>query len=171
MVQEIEKMLFSYGFLPLLVALNHYEELEQYEVCGYILKGLNLVQRRFDLEIPKRYNKDAVADMKQAFNKLGYSGDIALKNTPFYAKEIIDKLNNLIHKKEMTLQEEAQAMVNVIYQPTGYIKHNENSKTMWKWASERAIEMIEKFIEKMPEGSANWLHHRKLVDEINKNKE
>jgi hypothetical protein len=52
----------------------------------------------------------------------------------------------------------------------GYLNITENSKNMWKWASERAVETIDHFIKKMPEGSSNWIHHRKLIDEINKNK-
>jgi len=61
---------------------------------------------------------------------------------------------------------EAKHIVNKIYQPLGYLDCNVNSDTMWEYAKERATEITEHFILKMPEGSSNWLHHRKLIDEI-----
>jgi len=61
---------------------------------------------------------------------------------------------------------EAKEIVNKIYQPLGYLKCMVSNDEMWEYAKERAIEITEHFIKKMPEGSANWLHHRKLVDEI-----
>lgn len=62
---------------------------------------------------------------------------------------------------------EAKYLVNKIYQPLGYLGCNVNSDEMWEYAKARTIEMVEHFITKMPEGSANWLHHRKLIDAIN----
>ena len=68
----------------------------------------------------------------------------------------------------MTEKEEAKHIVNIIYQPTGYLNQKENSVTLWEWSCERAIEMVVHFIEKMPEGSNNWLRHHKIIDEIKK---
>lgn len=65
-----------------------------------------------------------------------------------------------------TIEQEAKFIVNILYQPTGYIKHNENSDAMWDWSKQQAINMIEHFINKMPEGSSNWLYHVELVAKI-----
>jgi hypothetical protein len=62
---------------------------------------------------------------------------------------------------------EAKDLVNKIYQPLGYLGCGVNNTKMWEYAQARTIEMVEHFITKMPEGSANWLHHRKLIDAIN----
>ena len=44
--------------------------------------------------------------------------------------------------------EKAKAIVNKIYQPMGYLVGLQmNSKQMWNWASERAIEQVNEIIE------------------------
>lgn len=65
------------------------------------------------------------------------------------------------------IKREAKHLVNKIYQPLGYLSCKVSSDEMWEYSKVRAIEITEHFILKMPEGSANWLHHRKLIDEIN----
>ena len=67
----------------------------------------------------------------------------------------------------MEIELEAKEIVNKIYQPLELLGCDVNSDEMWEYAKGRAIEITEHFIEKMPEGSANWLHHRKLIDVIN----
>jgi len=67
----------------------------------------------------------------------------------------------------MEIKTEAKSMVNKIYQPLGHLRCMVSSDEMWEYAKGRAIEITEHFIEKMPEGSANWLHHVKLIDAIN----
>lgn len=68
----------------------------------------------------------------------------------------------------MDIKQEAKELVNKVYQPTGYIRPNESPNTLWNWSKDIAKDFVEHFIEKMPEGSANWLHHRKLIEEIEK---
>lgn len=71
-------------------------------------------------------------------------------------------------REEERIKKEAFDLVNKIYQPTGYLKHNENSKTLWEWSKERVKEQAEHFTTKMIEGSSLWLYHRKLIKEIDK---
>lgn len=65
-----------------------------------------------------------------------------------------------------TIKQEAKELVNGIYQPLGYLGCNVSSDKMWEYAKERAVEIVEHFIAKMPEGSSNWLHHLELTEEI-----
>lgn len=62
---------------------------------------------------------------------------------------------------------EAQNLVDKIYQPLVYLDCRVDCEKQWEYSKARTIKMVEYFITKMPEGSANWLHHRKLVDAIN----
>lgn len=95
------------------------------------------------------------------------------ESVSIYCKDSNNTENSISDKIKIsspTLKEEAKAFVNSIYQPMGYIVKDLNSNQMWEWASERAIENIEIFVSKMVEGSSIWLYHRKLIDEIRKNK-
>ena len=48
----------------------------------------------------------------------------------------------------MNEQQKAKELVNKVYQPMGYLAGlNLNSKQMWAWASERAIENVNEIIE------------------------
>jgi len=68
--------------------------------------------------------------------------------------------------KDQEIKEEARELVNNIYQPLGYLGCNVSSNKMWDYSKKRALEVVNHFVKKMPEGSENWLHHKKLINEI-----
>ena len=111
MKKLIEKLIFSYGFLPMLVALDHYIELEEYETCNYIIKGLGMLRRSFDIHVPTLYSPEAVQEMKKAFNEFGLTGEIALNNTPYYAEEIIKCIDR---QNEFDLSNFNQSLVKAL---------------------------------------------------------
>lgn len=81
--------LISFGIAPLLILHKEYEEKEMYEECGYILDAINEQNCNFpELKLPTKYSKDTIPDWVQEFNKLGYSGEIAVSNIDVYIKEL-----------------------------------------------------------------------------------
>jgi len=86
----IEKHLWAFGFLPLLLVLEILEDGEHYQLCNTILEVLRKHSKKYDLDIPKRYSKEAVIQMKINFMAYhGLSGDVTEKNTPYYATGIL----------------------------------------------------------------------------------
>ena len=65
--------------------------------------------------------------------------------------------------EEIDIKAEAIEMVYKIYRPS---LCKLPRKYIWEYSKSMAIEMTEHFIKKMPEGSSNWLYHRKLIDAI-----
>lgn len=89
----IEKYLFSFGFLPLLLVMEVFQQGEKYEWCAIILKVLRKYSDKYGFNIPEKYNKDAIEEMKYNFWKYhNLSGDVAEKNTPYYAAEIYNDI-------------------------------------------------------------------------------
>ena len=89
----IRKCIFSFGFLPMLLVMEILAKDEEYEWCRIIQKVLNKHSDKYDLEIPKKYSGEAVAQMKINFMlSHGLSGETAESNNPYYADEIIKKI-------------------------------------------------------------------------------
>ena len=86
----IEKHLWSFGFLPLLLVLEILEDEEHYQWCNTILEVLRKHSKKYDFDIPKRYSIEAIIQMKINFMAYhGLSGDIAEKNSVWYATAIL----------------------------------------------------------------------------------
>lgn len=68
----------------------------------------------------------------------------------FLIKKIKYNIMNLKTNAEI-----AKEMVNKVYQPTGFLKHNENSNTMWEWSKNRVVEFLDYIINISIEGSSN----------------
>jgi hypothetical protein len=90
--KEIDNMFFSYGAMTMLIVQDFLEKIEKYEICVMIqnkIKSLN----DLGCDIPLKLNtKNYEDDFKQAFNRLGYSGDIAFKNNSYQVFECIGKI-------------------------------------------------------------------------------
>ena len=68
---------------------------------------------------------------------------------------------------ETHIKNEAKDLFNKIYEPLERMYHGLDDAKMRKYAKITVIEVVAHFLAKMPEGSANWLHHRKLIEAIN----
>ena len=90
MKKVIELELFKYGFFPLLLVVERMEKLEEYNICILILNILKQHSEKYDLELPTKVDGEAVAQMKIYFmTQFNLSGDIAYKNSGYYANEIM----------------------------------------------------------------------------------
>jgi hypothetical protein len=92
MRQIIEKSIFVYGFLPLLTVLEIYEEEEEYERCAVILDVIREHSKKFNIDIPTKYGKEAIDKLKEYCESYNVSGEVALTNNATYALEIIHKI-------------------------------------------------------------------------------
>jgi hypothetical protein len=100
MIKEfIEKQLFSFGFLPLLLVMEILQDEEKYELCSIILQVLNEHSEKYGFYIPKQFTDQAVEEMKYNFMKYhNLSGDIAYYNNPWYAANILTEIRKLIRR-------------------------------------------------------------------------
>jgi len=95
-IDLIEKHLWAFGFLPLLLVMEIFENEEEYECCNDILKVLNRHSKKYGCYIPKKYSQEAIIQMKINFmSDFGLSGDIAYNNNAWYAAEILYKIQVL----------------------------------------------------------------------------
>lgn len=93
MKELIENQLWAFGFLPMLSALEALEWEEDFETCHIIMEVLSERSEKFGIELPTRFNEDAIAKMKIAFMvNFDLSGEIAFKNNWWYAEQIISKI-------------------------------------------------------------------------------
>ncbi|MDD5013484.1 MAG: hypothetical protein PHW73_00095 [Atribacterota bacterium] len=101
MIKEfIERQLFSFGFLPLLLVIEILQDEEKYELCAIILKVLNEHSEKYGFAIPKQFTDQAVEEMKYNFMKYHkLSGDIAYKNNAWYGAEILTKLEKTVRSQ------------------------------------------------------------------------
>jgi hypothetical protein len=90
--KEIKDCLRLYGFLPLLLVLEQLEDDENFDLCNSILVVLKEHEKKYNIEIPTKYNEYAINKTKQYFMELNLSGEIAIKNNNFYASEILKRL-------------------------------------------------------------------------------
>jgi len=44
-------------------------------------------------------------------------------------------------------EEKAKELINIVYQPTGYLTHKHNSKFLWKWAAKIALGIVDEILE------------------------
>lgn len=89
----IENFRIAYGFLPCLKAIEILEQKEEYELCGCVLNVLHNHFKRFDMDFPARYSKDAVKQMKDAMlENFGLSGDVSESNNDYYAGILLEQL-------------------------------------------------------------------------------
>lgn len=111
MEKEFEKMLqrevFKFGFLPMLVVLERMEDLNDFETCEAIFNMLNKHNQEFNPEnpIPTRFSELSVIEYRLEFmTKFGLSGDVAVGNCEYYADEIcfeIQKFKRFNRKKKV----------------------------------------------------------------------
>lgn len=103
MKKLIEKQLWAFGFLPLLLVIEILEDEEQYELCGLIHDILEEHSKKFEFKIPDKYCPDAVLQMKQNFiDMFGLSGDIAYQNNASYANDILNKIELQVETDKQT---------------------------------------------------------------------
>jgi hypothetical protein len=88
----IRKNLMAYGFLPMLLVLETLINKEKYELCHIIWKVYSSFYRKF-ADIPKRFTKEAVTELKEVFYvRFGLSGHTTINNLPYYAEMILEDI-------------------------------------------------------------------------------
>lgn len=85
--------IFRYGIIPVTLLLQEYEEKEAFEECEIIYKAIYYMNKHLPLAegetpLPTKYNKEALRDTLNEFQKYGYKGDIFKQNIPHYIEEI-----------------------------------------------------------------------------------
>lgn len=83
-----QRGIWNYGYLTLLFLLSKHKEQENYEECKIIYDVIKEHSDKHNLNLQTEFNEQAIDEMVESFWKLGYSGMIALANTPAYAEAI-----------------------------------------------------------------------------------
>lgn len=82
---KCNQAILNWGIYPFSIVLKDVESQEKFEVCEVMFSVLKEHCKKYNIEIPKvdKYFKE---DYMQAFWELGYSGDVANINLPFYVE-------------------------------------------------------------------------------------
>lgn len=97
----LQKELFKYGFLPLLIVMERMAILGEFEICKVILQVIQDHNKKYDTDLPTKLDGSAVAEMKIYFmTEFNLSGDIAYNNSQEYANKIQESIKiELFYKK------------------------------------------------------------------------
>lgn len=99
MKKLIEQQILYFGFLPMLTVMEGFEKDEQYEMCQLIQEVLREQSKRFEFEIPVRYDEHAIKLMEGYFMlEFNLTGSIALANHVHYAERITFNIVQFIKK-------------------------------------------------------------------------
>ncbi len=93
--QIYKNALISYGYISLLCLIKKNEEQENFKECKIILDVIKEHSKKYNVEIPTKFNEKSIDEYQTEFWRLGYSGDIAVENLPYYINEIESKLDKL----------------------------------------------------------------------------
>ncbi len=97
--KAVQTEFFKYGFLPMLICMERFLYREQYELCESILYNIKKLNTKYDLDIPAKISPQAVVNMKLSFMiNFNLSGDVAYKNSEYYANEIELSLFKFLQK-------------------------------------------------------------------------
>lgn len=91
--EKMYKLQMKYGFLPYLMLMQECEDREQYEVCAIILDVLQANNKKYGLDIPTKYNDEAIAYFLRACRNEPNGGYVALQNCPHYVAELKKECN------------------------------------------------------------------------------
>ncbi len=90
----IERNIFKFGILPILLLVEVLEKEQRYELCQSVLNSLQKHCKKYDIDCPKRYSVEAIVEMKiDMMSKFNMSGDIIEGNLPAYAAEVLVEIN------------------------------------------------------------------------------
>jgi len=89
----LQKELFKYGFLPLLIVMERMATIEEFEVCKMIMRVIKDHNKKYDLDLPTKLDGSAVAEMKIYFmTEFNLSGDVSYNNSQEYANCIQESI-------------------------------------------------------------------------------
>lgn len=98
----IIREIFKYGVLPMLYVLQILEENDDFEMCQTVLNVLNDHCEKYDIDIPRKYNEEAVVSIRITFmEKFNLTGDNAYANIDFCASEILYAIDNFQRKQNV----------------------------------------------------------------------
>ncbi len=89
MKKVIQRQIFKYGYLPMLIVLDRMEDKQEFELCHLISETLSEHSDKYNLDLPKKMGNDAILDIKITFLlQFGLDGNTAILNSEYYADEI-----------------------------------------------------------------------------------
>lgn len=91
--QRLHKHLMSFGFMPFLYLIDKFEKQNDFEKCKLLYDTLNKYSKKYGLELPTKYDDNAILFFRKSFAEFGMTGETALANTPYYAIRIECDLN------------------------------------------------------------------------------
>jgi len=68
--------------------------------------------------------------------------------------------------KQEAIQAEAKFLVNIIYQPLGFLGCSVNNSSLWEWAKGRAADTLSYNIDKLPPRSRTRGLQTKVLEQI-----
>jgi hypothetical protein len=84
-------LMFKYGLLAVLYALEYFEEQENYEECHKIIQAIEYQEKRLDTTCEKRVTKKAVLGTIEAHKK--WDSKEVIESYKRYGKEVVKAVN------------------------------------------------------------------------------
>lgn len=87
-----QKMIFSYGILAVLYALEHYEKIENYEECQKIIDAIRNKEKELGIKLFTTINKESLAEVKSMFKGVKITEREIIEASKQYSKIIIKQI-------------------------------------------------------------------------------
>ena len=82
------KAIIKYGYIPLLLLLDNYEHLEDFEECQLIKESIDEYCKEYGIRLSTKYSKESLEE----FKNFGRKGELMLMNLPLYANDIYKEI-------------------------------------------------------------------------------
>jgi hypothetical protein len=92
--------LFIYGITTIIMALRHYERLEDYEECQTIIEFIREQETKLNTKLHTRLTTELKQEVEKLYKDAGLTGSNFINNSREYSKKVIDDINKLKEKGE-----------------------------------------------------------------------
>lgn len=95
-VKLYRKYLFMYGITTLIMVLEHFERLENYEECQLIVEAIREQEERLDIKLWTRNTEETLTEVLTLHKEgSGLSISEIQSHSKYYANIVIDEINKL----------------------------------------------------------------------------
>ena len=92
--QPYRTAFYRYGLLPVLLLLEMLEEREIFYECYLIKLTIDEINSELEYNMPTRFGDDAVREVRQSYEKMGWNYQNYMNNLPSYISELNDYISN-----------------------------------------------------------------------------
>lgn len=88
--------MFMYGLTTIILVMEHFERLENYEECQKIINAIREQEERLDIKLWTKITPESMGNVVDTYCNFGLTGENVIENSEYYAEIIIKELNDIL---------------------------------------------------------------------------